>query len=147
MKAPNPPKGMCWITSHLYYEDVSAALIWLERVFGFLPAEKAVTSSGIIDFAEMSYCGELIILSKGPHFSGVSSPKNSQCYSQHIHMYVDDIDAFYQHCLDEGAQCLTSPEYIYWGDMLFRVLDCEGHMWTFAQHIKDVSEENLSPPE
>lgn len=147
MQVPNPPKGMHWITPHLYYLDIPAAITWLERVFGFIPGEKAVNSAGIIDYTEMSYRGDLIIISQHGRFPGAQSPVMSQCYSQHIHMYVDDIQQHYQRCLSAGARFLDEPAYIYWGDIVFRVFDCEGHLWTFAQHIKNVAEADLQPPE
>ena len=38
-----------------------------------------------------------------------------------------------------GAVVLQEPEDQFYGDRTYRVLDPEGHMWTFAQHVRDVS--------
>lgn len=145
MPVSNPPDGLRRINPMLYYPDVGAALSWLQRVFGFIPVEKVVRSDGSIDFAEMSFGGEIIILSKGLITAQGLPPTESGTYSQHLHVYVDDIHSHYERCIAEEANCLTLPEYVYWGDIIFRVEDCGQHMWTFAQHIKDVASEDLTP--
>ena len=32
---------------------------------------------------------------------------------------------------------------MFYGDRKYEVYDLEGHIWTFAQHVKDVSEEEM----
>ncbi len=146
MAVSSPPAGLRRLNPMLYYPDIRLALDWLQRVFGFLPGEIAVCSNGDIDFAEVSFGGEIIILSGGfPSLRG-KPPTESGSYSQHLHVYVDDIHRHYDRCVVEGANCLTLPKYMYWGDIIFRVEDCGHHMWTFAQHIKDVATEDLKPP-
>jgi uncharacterized glyoxalase superfamily protein PhnB len=38
-----------------------------------------------------------------------------------------------------GAAILAEPEDQFYGDRTYRVLDLEGHGWTFSVHARDVS--------
>jgi uncharacterized glyoxalase superfamily protein PhnB len=53
----------------------------------------------------------------------------------HPQLRVDDIDAFYQHCLDEGAMLSVSgePTDQEWGWREFALKDPDGYVWSIYQ--------------
>jgi uncharacterized glyoxalase superfamily protein PhnB len=53
----------------------------------------------------------------------------------HLQLRVDDIDAFYQHCLDEGAMLSVSGEPVdqAWGWREFALKDPDGFVWSIYQ--------------
>jgi uncharacterized glyoxalase superfamily protein PhnB len=53
----------------------------------------------------------------------------------HIQIRVDDVDAFYQHCLDEGAMLavLGEPVDQPWGWREFALKDPDGYIWSIYQ--------------
>jgi uncharacterized glyoxalase superfamily protein PhnB len=53
----------------------------------------------------------------------------------HLQLRVDDIDAFYQHCLDEGAILSVSgePADQSWGWREFALKDPDGYVWSVYQ--------------
>jgi uncharacterized glyoxalase superfamily protein PhnB len=53
----------------------------------------------------------------------------------HLQLRVDDIDAFYQHCLDEGAMLSVSGEPVdqSWGWREFALKDPDGYVWSVYQ--------------
>jgi uncharacterized glyoxalase superfamily protein PhnB len=53
----------------------------------------------------------------------------------HLQLRVDDIDAFYQHCLDEGAMLSVSSEPTdqSWGWREFALKDPDGYVWSIYQ--------------
>ena len=53
----------------------------------------------------------------------------------HLQLRVDDIDAFYQHCLDEGAMLSVSgePTDQPWGWREFALKDPDGYVWSIYQ--------------
>jgi len=55
-----------------------------------------------------------------------------------LYVYVDDVDAHYQHAVAHGATVVMPLEDRPWGDRLYQVRDPQGHQWTFAQHVADV---------
>jgi uncharacterized glyoxalase superfamily protein PhnB len=53
----------------------------------------------------------------------------------HLQLRVDDIDAFYQHCLDQGAMLSVSGEPVDqpWGWREFALKDPDGYVWSVYQ--------------
>jgi uncharacterized glyoxalase superfamily protein PhnB len=53
----------------------------------------------------------------------------------HLQLRVDDVDAFYQHCLDEGAMLSVSGEPVdqEWGWREFALKDPDGYVWSIYQ--------------
>ena len=53
----------------------------------------------------------------------------------HLQLRVDDVDAFYQHCLDEGAILAVSSEPVdqSWGWREFALKDPDGFVWSIYQ--------------
>ncbi|OJW20256.1 MAG: hypothetical protein BGO49_04975 [Planctomycetales bacterium 71-10] len=53
----------------------------------------------------------------------------------HLQLQVDDVDAFYQHCIDEGAMLSVSgePADQEWGWREFALRDPDGFVWSIYQ--------------
>ena len=53
----------------------------------------------------------------------------------HLQLQVDDVDAFYQHCMDEGALLSVSgePADQEWGWREFALRDPDGFVWSIYQ--------------
>ncbi|CAN5872065.1 N/A [soil metagenome] len=53
----------------------------------------------------------------------------------HLQLNVEDVDAFYQHCLDEGAMLSLSGEPVdqSWGWREFALKDPDGFVWSIYQ--------------
>ena len=117
------------IVPQVPYEDVSAALAFLERVFGFreIRTARLVTAAGAIDHATLEFAGGVIGIGPQGHH-GTISPKSGGIESQYISVYVDDVDAHHQR------------DY-FWGDeghRTYEALDLEGHRWRFHQRVRGV---------
>lgn len=53
----------------------------------------------------------------------------------HLQMRVDDVDAFHQHCLEQGALLSVSGEPVdqAWGWREFALKDPDGYVWSIYQ--------------
>lgn len=60
-----------------------------------------------------------------------------------FYLYVEDCDKAYKKAVEGGMKKATAPEDMFWGDRLGSVDDPFGYRWTFATHVRDVSEEEL----
>lgn len=137
MFVSNPSRSMARITPQLFYSNVDAAIHWLESIFGFRLGKKAVTSIGDYIYAEMYYQESLFLISPISQFERSDSPRNIGNFTQAMHVYVDDALKFYDHLKALGLQFVVEPELTFWGDISFQILDVEGHLWTFSQHVQD----------
>jgi uncharacterized glyoxalase superfamily protein PhnB len=131
---------MSAVTPYLLYEDVAAAVEWLSGAFGFRERLRFPDPDGTITHAEMELNGgEIMLGHPGPDYK---SPKRLGQATQLVHVYVDDVDAHFERARAAGATILAEPKDQEYGDRRYDAEDPEGHMWSFAQHVRDVSPED-----
>ncbi len=53
----------------------------------------------------------------------------------HLHLAVDDVDAFHEQLLASGASPESPPETKPWGLRSFELRDPSGYLWEFVQEI------------
>jgi uncharacterized glyoxalase superfamily protein PhnB len=136
------PRRRPTIVPQVPYQDVSAALSFLERAFGFreIPTARLVGAGGVIDHAMVEFGDGVIGIGPEGHH-GTISPKSGGIESQYISVYVDDVDAHYQHAVAAGAQIANGLRDYFWGDeghRTYEALDPEGHRWRFHQRLREV---------
>ena len=143
----NPPKDMPRITPYLHYQNVAAALAWLEKAYGLTPRfSMPDPKGGGIMHAEMTFADGVVMMGAINPEHGALSPKDLPGVNQELYIYVDDVQRHYEHAREVGARIIMQPETMFWGDRIYATLDLEGHHWTFAQHVEDVPPEKMKPP-
>ena len=128
--------------SSLFYRDPWKALDWLERAFGFERAMVITDKDGNLAHSEL-HLGDGYIMVGGEWNSSVASPASigGKC-TQALHVQLkDSIDAHCARARAAGAVIHQEPSDQFYGDRTYRALDLEGHMWTFAQTVRQVSRE------
>ena len=129
------------------YKDQRAALQWLEKAFGFEPSEVLTDSNGNIAHAEMSYGdGVVMVGSEWPAWKDwCKSPMSAGgANTQRMHVRVErDIDQHCERARAAGAVIAMEPADQFYGDRTYMAVDPEGHHWTFAQAVKQVSTEDM----
>jgi len=143
----NPPQDMPRITPHLFYEDVSAALDWLVKAFGFEIRLRMTDKEGAVVHGEVELKDSLVMLGLAPEVEAWESPRTlGGKVTSRLYVFVDDVDAHYERALNAGAKIHREPSDQYWGDRVYECIDPEGHRWKFAQHLFDVDNRNLKRP-
>ena len=143
----NPPEGTQRVVPYIHYADAPAALEFLCRAFGFEERFRIPMPDGRIGHAEVGYSGNAVMLASVFDEMGLTSPRELPALHGHICCYVDDVDAHYARAKAEGATIMNEPEDKFYGDRSYQALDPEGHRWTFATHVRDVTPEDMAPPE
>ncbi len=142
----NPPEGMPRVMPIVFYDDVAAALEWLQKAFALKTRTSMAGPGGAIVHAEVELLDAVIMLGAASDEQGSASPKRLPAVSQSIYLYVDDVDAHFRQAKAAGATIMSEPADMFWGDRLYYAQDCEGHHWNFARHVKDVAPEDMKPP-
>ena len=145
--AQNPPEGSQRIVPYFVYEDAPAVLDFLCRAFGFRAGLKFPGPDGTLMHAEVTLGGELFMLASAVAEMGHAAPKGLPGRHASVLVYVDDVDAHFEHAKAAGAEILSEPEDKFYGDRLYGARDPEGVSWHFATHVRDVAPEDMHPPE
>jgi PhnB protein len=128
----------------LSYEDVGAAVEWLEQAFGFRETgERFTDGEGRVTHAELSLDGGTVFLGwPGPEYR--SPRRHAQECEQAarwldtpwvidgVHVEVDDVDTHCERARAAGATIIREPEDIPIG-RLYSAADLEGHRWMFMK--------------
>ena len=133
------------ITPALSYEDPNAAVAFLEAAFGFETHLLVTDADGRIQHGEVSYDGAVVMLGPTGWADWAKSPQalsgaNTQC----VHVAVADVEAHCARARAAGARITMEPADQFYGDRTYRALDCEGHNWSFAQHVREVSADEMN---
>jgi PhnB protein len=137
---PIPPGPR--ISPYLLYEDVGEALAWLSKAFGFVEfGDSFAGADGKLTHASMKL-GEGVIMMGCPGKS-YKNPRRLGQATQHLYVYVEDVDALFERAREAGARVLEEPKDEFYGDRRCGLADPEGHQWYFAQHVRDVSPEEM----
>ena len=122
------------VAPYLFYEDVAAALAWLEEAFGFRERMRMPGPNGRIRHAEMDVATDGVILMgcPGPNYR---NPKRLGAMTQTLYIRVDELDAHCAHARAGGAVISEEPADQEYGDRRYAAEDPEGHRWYFAQPL------------
>lgn len=144
----NPPEGMPRITPYVWYNDVKAALTYLETTFGFAKRGEII-EVGPAMHAEMTYQDGVIMMGSAntEGCDNSKSPQDINAVTMGLFVYVDDVDAHCAHAKAAGAEIKMPPTDMFWGDRMYSVKDLEGHSWSFATHTKDIAPEDMILPD
>src|ERR1700753_1862291 len=130
-------------TASVHYEDPKAALAWLVDAFGF---EITMAIDGPPEAPEMCHYelaldGRGRVMVGGQWTSAIRSPRRVDgANTQTLHVQLaDGIEAHCARARAAGATIDAEPAEQFYGDRTYRAFALEGHMGTFAQHVRDVS--------
>jgi len=125
---------------YLLYSDVRKALGWLNKAFGFKEfGDRFEGKDGTIQHAAMriSKDGEILMMGcPGPKYK---NPKQLGTATQLMYVHVDNVDKHFARAKKAGAKITEKPADTFYGDRRYSVVDPEGHQWSFAQHVREVS--------
>jgi uncharacterized glyoxalase superfamily protein PhnB len=130
-------------TASVHYENPRAALAWLVDAFGFeiTMAIDGPPESPEMCHYEMALEGRGRVMVGGQWKSTIRSPHGlGGTNTQTIHVQLPaGLDAHCARARAAGATIDQEPEAQFYGDRTYRAVDLEGHLWTFAQHVREVS--------
>ena len=137
----NPPENMPRISPYLYYEDVASALAWLSRAFGLRERMRMPGPDGVISHAEMEFEDGVVMMGRpGPDYR---NPKRLGAATQSLYIYTDEVDKHFRRAKEAGARIVEEPADQFYGDRRYAAEDPEGHLWFFAEHVREVTPEDM----
>jgi PhnB protein len=137
----NPPEGYTTVTPYLLYENSGAAIEFLTDAFGFTEKYRMHDENGRVNHAEVTLGDGLVMF--GSPGEDYKSPKKLGGKTQLVYVYVDDVDKHFERAKAAGARITREPQDQFYGDRTYAAEDPEGHEWSFATRVRDVSPEDL----
>lgn len=138
------------IVPHLVVRDAAEALSFYQRAFSAEVLYRSPAPNGRGEHIHIKVWSSLVQLStedskqKSELAQGalLASPETLGASTCVFQVIVPDVDATFNHAVDQGATPVLPPTDMFWGDRYGWVQDPFAHVWAFAQ-IKEI----LTPDE
>ncbi|MEZ0228693.1 MAG: VOC family protein [Planctomycetota bacterium] len=132
------PEGYHTITATLICRDAAKAIEFYKKALGATETMKMCCSeSGKVMHAELKVGDSVFFVSdEMPQMGCMSHPTS-------LWLYVNDCDAAYNRAIAAGATVKAPLMDMFWGDRMGQVTDAYGHIWTFATHKLDLTQEQM----
>src|SRR5688500_8812650 len=135
------PKDYPGVTPYLAVNDGAAAIEFYKKAFGATELMRLPAPNGKIGHAEVKIGNAIVMLADESSEAGHMSPPTLGGSTVKLHMYVEDVDAFFKTAEAAGAKVLIPLADQFYGDRSGRLEDPFGHVWLVSTHIEDVSPE------
>jgi PhnB protein len=137
------PDGHRTVAPYLAIKNAVSALEFYKSAFGAIETYKLIVPDGRVGHAEIRLGDSLIMLSdEFPEFGG-KTPEALGGSPVSIHLYVEDVDAFFKRALAAGARERKPVADQFYGDRSGQLEDPFGHLWWVATHKEDVAPEEM----
>lgn len=143
MSANPIPKGFEGATPHLCCKDAAAAIEFYKAAFGATEHFR-LPMGPRVGHAEIQIAGARIMLADEFPDYFFQSPGTIGGTPVSLLIYVPDVDALAERAIAAGAEVLAPVADQFYGDRTCKLKDPEGHVWSFATHIEDVSPEEAN---
>ena len=137
------PAGMHTITPHLVVGDSAAAADWYKHVLGAEERNRIELPGGKLVQVELWFCDSAVMLTDEFPEAGVLSPLSVGGTATVLHLYTNDVDALWNRAVDAGADVRQPLQDVFWGERYGQITDPFGHRWGLAQHLRNVSRQEI----
>ena len=138
------PEGFHTLTPHLTVADAKAAIALYEAALGATSMGVMTDPGGTRVMHAMLQVGtsRLFLNDEMPGMGGPapSGPEKGARF----YLYVTDVDAAHARAVKAGMSEKHAPQDMFWGDRTSVVADRYGQVWTFATHVREVSEAEMA---
>lgn len=137
------PEGHRTVTPYLAIKNAADALEFYKKAFGVTERYRLTMPDGRVGHAEIHLGDSIVMLSdEFPEYGG-KAPAALGGSPVSIHLYVEDVDAFFKRALAAGATERKPVMDQFYGDRSGQIEDPFGHLWWVATHKEDVAPEEM----
>jgi PhnB protein len=138
------PQGFHTMTPNLVIRDCAKAIEFYKRALGAQQIMRMPAPDGkSIWHAELKIGDSIFFMNDEMPGMTQSAPSADRPSPVTLWIYTQDCDASYQRAIDAGATSKMKPDDAFWGDRIAAVVDPFGYQWSFATHVKDMTEEEM----
>jgi PhnB protein len=138
------PRGYRTATPVLTVFDIDSAIAFYQAAFGAELLTRSAAEDQVAMHASIKIGNSIIILNREAPQQGVFSPLSLGGTAGHTHLYVEDVDTSWERAIEAGAQVQVPLADTYWGDRSGVLVDGNGHQWSIASKIENVSQDEIA---
>lgn len=142
-KAKPVPEGYHTVTPSLMVAGAAKAIDFYKKAFGAEELSRFPGPDGKLMHAEIRIGDSRIMLGDEMPDMGAKGPKSYGGTATAFFIYGDNVDAAWKRAIDAGATEVMPLIDQFWGDRAGCLEDPFGHRWWLAQHVKDMTKEEL----
>lgn len=144
MAGANDRRPRPHLTPSLTLRDCARAIEFYKRAFGAVEVRRMPSPDGkTIWHAELRFGDAALFLGDEMPGMGKPAPRPGDSVPVNFWLQADDCDAAYQKALAAGGTSTMEPADMFWGDRCAGVDDPFGYNWNFAEHRKDLTDEEI----
>lgn len=137
------PDGYHTLTPYLALSDAAKAIEFYKAALGATELYRLPMPNGKIAHAELQIGDSRFMLSDEMPERGSKSAKGYGGTPVGLCIYTENVESLASRFVKAGGKVLRPLENQFYGDRSGQFEDPEGYKWTLAQHIEDVSPEEM----
>jgi PhnB protein len=136
------PEGYHAITPQLTCRDAARAIEFYKSVLGATEVMRMPGPGGMIMHAELKIGDSRLMLND--EFPGAAAaPDATKTHSSSLFLYTENVDDLFNRAVEAGSRVDMPLDNMFWGDRFGKFTDPFGHQWGVAQHVEDVTPEEM----
>ena len=132
------PEGLRTVTPALTVDGCAAAIEFYRKAFGAVEVSRAPDPSGKKIWHAHIRIGDSAIF-----LTDAFPEMGSMATTASLWLYSDNVEAAFKRAVDAGAEVKMPLQDMFWGDRWGALVDRWGIRWNLAQHVKDMSPEEM----
>lgn len=139
------PRGYRTATPCLTVDGIDSAVAFYEAAFGAkLITRHTGANESLAIHATIKIGNSIIALNQESAEQGLLSPLNGGLTTSQTHLYIDDVDSLWNRAIEAGAFVQNPLFDAYWGDRTGMLTDPNGHYWSLASKIENLSQQEIA---
>jgi len=137
------PDGYNSLTPYLALSDAAKAIEFYKAALGATELYRLPMPGGKIAHAELQIGNSRLLVSDEMPEWGNKSAKGYGGTPVGLCIYTENVEALAERFMKAGGKVVRPLENQFYGDRSGQFEDPEGYKWTLAQHVEDVSPEEM----
>ncbi|MFO0726227.1 MAG: VOC family protein [Myxococcota bacterium] len=139
------PDGYSTVQVHLVQTDSAKAIEFYKKAFGAEELYRMPGPGNMVMHAEVRIGNSVVMMAdENLEMNPMAkAPEHAKAFTAGIMIYSEDVEKLWKRAVDAGAKVEMPLADQFWGDRYGQLSDPWGHRWSLAQHIEDVSPEDM----
>jgi PhnB protein len=137
------PDGYHTVTPYLIVKGADKALDFYKKAFGATEMFRMPGPDGRIMHAEIRIGDSPVMLADECPEMGATAPQPGGKAPVTMHLYVENVDAFFDRAVTAGATVVRPVANQFYGDRAGGLQCPFGHSWYVSTHVEDVPPDEL----